>query len=447
MDDFRHLDDYALLGVSPNATPEEIKRAYRREIARYHPDRFRNADPEAQRYASARSQRITEAYAALSRSAQARTRGIGARPRPPADADQLQIWYERAMRLIDEGDGVEAARLLRQIQKVDPFYRDADVQLERAEALAQSAPSRRARPLRLWLGAAAAGLLLFIGGLYGMSRWRAPGSATPGQIAVGAGSITPTPAAAAADASPSAGAIVAEVLPTVTDVVPERLPTTPPTETPVPPTETPPTPTPVPPTPTAAPPAPVLVAATATPVPPAPAQAIEQGQVLAAANFNQGADGWPTLQAPTYSLGVRNSAYAITAQPRAGAVFAYGAPLEQSRVIIAADVVPVRGAVGLLFGPERAYRFLISADGRFRVDLGRQTLVGPTPSRAVRAGVNRLAIAAVERRVSLYANGTLLANLDLPTSLQGTTYGFIVVSEAQGAEGVFDNLVVRALPR
>ena len=53
-------DHYATLGISPNATPELIKTAYRKKAAQFHPDK--NASLEA----PARFREAQEAYEVLS---------------------------------------------------------------------------------------------------------------------------------------------------------------------------------------------------------------------------------------------------------------------------------------------------------------------------------------------------------------------------------------------
>ncbi|HVL66676.1 MAG TPA: J domain-containing protein [Vicinamibacterales bacterium] len=56
---------YELLGLEPAAEPDAIKRAFRREIARYHPDKVQHLGPEFQEIASTRAAELTEAYRVL----------------------------------------------------------------------------------------------------------------------------------------------------------------------------------------------------------------------------------------------------------------------------------------------------------------------------------------------------------------------------------------------
>lgn len=56
---------YELLGVERGAPAEEIKRAFRREIARYHPDKVQHLGAEFQEIAAMRAAELTEAYRVL----------------------------------------------------------------------------------------------------------------------------------------------------------------------------------------------------------------------------------------------------------------------------------------------------------------------------------------------------------------------------------------------
>jgi len=56
---------YTLLGVDPAAPPDEIKRAFRREVARYHPDKVQHLGQEFQAIATERAASLTEAYRVL----------------------------------------------------------------------------------------------------------------------------------------------------------------------------------------------------------------------------------------------------------------------------------------------------------------------------------------------------------------------------------------------
>lgn len=60
-------DPYKVLGVSRNATPEEIKSAYRKQAQRYHPDRVSHLGEELQQLAKQKFLEIQKAYEILLR--------------------------------------------------------------------------------------------------------------------------------------------------------------------------------------------------------------------------------------------------------------------------------------------------------------------------------------------------------------------------------------------
>jgi hypothetical protein len=86
---------YELLGVAATADFDEIKHAFRKEIARYHPDKVQHLGMEFQEIASARAAELTEAYRVLMDEAARRkyddslaSSGPAPRqgpPRPPAE--------------------------------------------------------------------------------------------------------------------------------------------------------------------------------------------------------------------------------------------------------------------------------------------------------------------------------------------------------------------------
>jgi hypothetical protein len=56
---------YDLLEVSPDAPSDEIKRAFRREIAKYHPDKVQHLGKEFQDIAAVKAAELTQAYKTL----------------------------------------------------------------------------------------------------------------------------------------------------------------------------------------------------------------------------------------------------------------------------------------------------------------------------------------------------------------------------------------------
>ena len=60
------MSHYQLLGVGTGADSEAIKKAFRREIARYHPDKVVHLGSEFQQMASVKAAELTKAYTTLS---------------------------------------------------------------------------------------------------------------------------------------------------------------------------------------------------------------------------------------------------------------------------------------------------------------------------------------------------------------------------------------------
>jgi curved DNA-binding protein CbpA len=60
---------YELLGIPPAASQEEVKQAFRLQIARYHPDKVQHLGKEFQEMAAGRAAELTQAYRVLSNKA------------------------------------------------------------------------------------------------------------------------------------------------------------------------------------------------------------------------------------------------------------------------------------------------------------------------------------------------------------------------------------------
>src|SRR5580765_1568891 len=79
---------YDVLEVAPTAPAEEIKRAFRAQIALYHPDKVHHLGKEFKEMAAGRATALTEAYRVLSNESQRaeydRTLGAALHSAPPA---------------------------------------------------------------------------------------------------------------------------------------------------------------------------------------------------------------------------------------------------------------------------------------------------------------------------------------------------------------------------
>ena len=60
-------DPYAVLGVAPRVSDEELEQAYRRRMSEYHPDRVANAAKEIRDMADQRAREINQAYDRIKR--------------------------------------------------------------------------------------------------------------------------------------------------------------------------------------------------------------------------------------------------------------------------------------------------------------------------------------------------------------------------------------------
>jgi curved DNA-binding protein CbpA len=145
VEDFEEFDHYELLGVARSASADEIKRAYRREMAKYHPDRFIGADPVQQAYAELRAQRINEAYRVLSDfklradysmsgPAVVSSAKQSTPPPTPQRRDHQAELYERARMHLDADRPLQAIATLQQLQRLNPLYRDSAELLAMAKA-------------------------------------------------------------------------------------------------------------------------------------------------------------------------------------------------------------------------------------------------------------------------------------------------------------------------
>jgi hypothetical protein len=443
--DFENQDYYALLGVSRSASLDEIKRAYRREISKYHPDRFVNGTPEQQAYASERSQRLTEAYRVLGdfaeRSAYNRGRGSmasGGQPPRPAAApvqprDHQAELYEQAQAHLAEDRLLQAIGVLRQLQQINPFYRDSAELLTTAEARLnrRQAQARRriARPL-LVAGGVVGGV-----GLAALAAW-----------AIGMRGATANRASEMASAP---AAIVAADLPT-------RPPE--PTFTPLTPTDAPVTtvPTNLPtsaPTdlPTAIPSATPFDFPTVTPTT-IPTPAVESAELLLADSFSQG--GWANMRGPGWQVGYQNQRYRISANQGIGAIWSYRtAPARDTSIGV--DMQVATGEAGLLVRFQDANNYvsisLNPSQTSFRVeqhDGGAITVITGGQSEAILNGAdasNRLVVRLRGSSLEVVVNGQSITTADVPGAPDSTRYGLLVITTDSAADAFFDNLEIRRL--
>lgn len=111
------MDPYTVIGVSPGASDEDIKKKYRELVKKFHPDRYSGTGMED--VANEKMQRVNEAYdAIMSERKGKKTQSSGSRYQGSYQ-HQGSGNYARIRLLIDQGQIVEAESLLNSIRKRD----------------------------------------------------------------------------------------------------------------------------------------------------------------------------------------------------------------------------------------------------------------------------------------------------------------------------------------
>lgn len=114
-------DPYSVLGVSQNASEEEIKKAYRELARKYHPDNYQN-NPLAD-LAEEKMKEINEAYDILikqrSGGGSRNSGSYGGYQQQQSYSSASGSTYARVRNLINSGDLGTAERLLYEVQQKD----------------------------------------------------------------------------------------------------------------------------------------------------------------------------------------------------------------------------------------------------------------------------------------------------------------------------------------
>lgn len=117
-------DPYQVLGVSQNASEDEIKKAYRELARKYHPDNYQN-NPLAD-LAEEKMKEINEAYDAITKQRsgggyqhQASQSGYGAQGGQWQQQSNTNPTYARVRNMINAGDLQAAERLLYEVGRKD----------------------------------------------------------------------------------------------------------------------------------------------------------------------------------------------------------------------------------------------------------------------------------------------------------------------------------------
>jgi hypothetical protein len=405
-DDFEQLDDYAILGVQPGATPAEIKQAYLKQISIYHPDRFAGASPDEQAYAARRARRINQAYQNLRRR---RPSPVIATSTPRNYQAEL---YAKAQEHLAAGRRLQALATLRELQRINPWYRDCADLIAGLEAdlkptaVSTSRTFSRRNVLTVAFGGVAVALLGWFG-------WR--------QLQEAEATRSPVATAVAEEATAVPSPTVAPSPTTAPSPTAAASPTAAPSPTAVP-------------SPTAA---------------PSPTTGITGGTVVYQADFGPNSD-WPITNGNGWSVGARDGRYIIQANAGLGDIWAFQTSPIGSEMVIEVEVSVAGDWAGLMFwfnSPQRYISFLINpAQGQYRCDERnneqRSVLAEGTISLA---RSNRLTVRLTDQTIALQINDQVVDTLTITSLNPDPRYGLLVRAERNPTTATFSTLTLRTI--
>ena len=402
--DFEQLDHYQLLNVARSASLNEIKKAFRREITSYHPDRYVRASSPDKLYARQRSQRINEAFRIL-RDPKLRehydmnmTGGAAIRPSQPvptgplAPRDHQAELYDTAKSYIDSGRLIQAVGVLRRLQQLNPFYRDV------AALLATTEQTINARQLTMpyeslrrtsWLTISIVAIVLVLVAIMWFVSDRQQASTT-------ATNATRT-------------AIAKNIAATTTPII-----TRTPRRTAVP-------------------------AITMTPAPVDKSILLDDGFVT---------NEWAEATGPTWSTRYDGKRYHLEAKANGDAAWVYR-PFDETNVRMSADMQINSGQGGVVIRYHAENDFvavvIIPASQEYRIVQRKDTqfieLVRGTNPSIQRD--NLLEVMVDGKEVTLTINGNLVTSMTLNTLTDSARFGMIAIPDTSNADVLFSHLTVR----